>query len=159
MAKFQQKYEATESNLPLTPEQVLWVSVLSKAADDAMYTSDWRESKSAIAWFKSNSKDFKEVCEMAGYDPAYVWEHIKSSINQREAHMDWVRTGNRIYVKPNPEAPRRRGKFYHSHYRTGYKRGPYKKKMKGKVGRPRKKDPYYVLMGKKGGRPRMYNHV
>ena len=96
---------------------------------------------------------------MAGYDPAYVWEHIKSSINQREAHMEWVRTGNRIYVKPNPEAPRRRGKFYHSHYRTGYKRGPYKKKMKGKVGRPRKKDPYYVLMGKKGGRPRMYNHV
>ena len=73
MAKFQQKYEATESNLPLTPEQLLWVSVLSKAADDAMYTSDWRESKSAIAWFKSNSKDFKEVCEMAGYDPGYVW--------------------------------------------------------------------------------------
>ena len=159
MAKFQQKYERTESNLPLTPEQYLWLSVLTKAADDAMYTSDWRESKLAIHWFKAGGADFKKVCEMAGYDPAYVWEHIKSSINQREAHMEWVRTGNRIYVKPNPEAPRRRGKFYHSHYRTGYKRGPYKKKMKGKVGRPRKKDPYYVLMGKKGGRPRMYNHV
>ena len=124
-----------------------------------MYTSDWRESKLAIHWFKAGGADFKKVCEMAGYDPAYVWEHIKSSINQREAHMDWVRTGNRIYVKPNPDAPKRGGKLYHSHYRTGYKRGPYKKKMKGKVGRPPKKDPYYVRIGKLGGRPRIYNHV
>jgi len=159
MAKFQQKYERTESNLPLTPEQYLWLSVLTKAADDAMYTSDWRESKLAIHWFKAGGADFKKVCEMAGYDPAYVWEHIKSSINQREAHMEWVRTGNRIYVKPNPDAPKRGGKLYHSHYRTGYKRGPYKKKMKGKVGRPPKKDPYYVRIGKLGGRPRIYNHV
>jgi hypothetical protein len=45
MAKFQQKYEATESNLPPTPEQELWVSVLSKAAHDAIYTSDWREAR------------------------------------------------------------------------------------------------------------------
>tara|TARA_R100001594_G_scaffold131629_1_gene171407 strand:+ start:101 stop:580 length:480 start_codon:yes stop_codon:yes gene_type:complete len=159
MGKFQQKYEATESNQPQTPEQYLWTSVLSKAAHDAIYTSDWRESKSAIAWFKSNSKDFKEVCEMAGYDPTYVWEHIKSSINQREAHMEWVRTGNRFYVKPNPEAPQRGGRIYHSSYRRGLRRGPYKKKMKGKVGRPRKKDPYYTRIGKLGGRPRLYNHV
>jgi hypothetical protein len=42
----------------------------------------------------------------------------------------------------------------------GKKRGPYNvKKKKGKVGRPRKKDPYYVEMGKKGGRPKMYNNV
>ena len=41
---------------------------------------------------------------------SYFKEHIKSSINQREAHMEWVRTGNRIYVKPNPDAPKRGGK-------------------------------------------------
>jgi len=159
MAKFQQKYEKTESNQPKTPEQDLWTSVLSKAAHDAIFSSDWLEARKAIAWFKSNSTDFKEVCEMAGYDPNYVWEHIKNSIGKRESHMEWVRTGNRIYVKPNPEAPKRGGKLYHSHYRTGMKRGPYKKKMKGKVGRPPKKDAYYVRIGKLGGRPRLYNHV
>jgi len=165
MAKFQQKYERTESNQPLTPEQYLWLSVLTKAADDAMYTSDWRESKSAIHWFRSGGEDFKDVCEMAGYDPGYVWEHIKSSIQKREAHMEWVRTGNRIYVKPNPDAPKRGGKLYHSYYRTGMKRGPYKKRKKKHLTgnayykAKRKKDPYYVKMGKLGGRPRMYNHV
>ena len=165
MAKFQQKYERTESNLPLTPEQYLWLSVLTKAADDAMYTSDWRESKSAIHWFRSGGEDFKNVCEMAGYDPQYVWEHIKDSIQKREAHMEWVRTGNRIYVKPNPDAPKRGGKLYHSYYRTGMKRGPYKKRKKKHLTgnayykAKRKKDPYYVKMGKLGGRPRMYNHV
>ena len=165
MAKFQQKYDRTESNLPLTPEQYLWLSVLTKAADDAMYTSDWRESKSAIHWFRSGGEDFKNVCEMAGYDPGYVWEHIKDSIQKREAHMEWVRTGNRIYVKPNPDAPKRGGKLYHSYYRTGMKRGPYKKRKKKHLtgnsyyAAKRKKDPYYVKMGKLGGRPRMYNHV
>jgi len=79
--------------------------------------------------------------------------------------MEWVRTGNRIYVKPNPDAPKRGGKLYHSYYRTGMKRGPYKKRKKKHLTgnayykAKRKKDPYYVKMGKLGGRPRMYNHV
>ena len=73
--------------------------------------------------------------------------------------MHCVRTGNRYYVENNIGLPRG-GKVYHSHYRMGKKRGPYNvKKKKGKVGRPRKKDPYYVAIGKKGGRPRMYNNV
>ena len=56
MAKFQQKYERTESNQPQTPEQYLWTSVLSKAAHAAIYTSDWLEARKAIAWFKSKVK-------------------------------------------------------------------------------------------------------
>ena len=73
--------------------------------------------------------------------------------------MHCVRTGNRYYVENNIGLPRG-GKVYHSHYRMGKKRGPYNvKKKKGKVGSPRKKDPYYVTIGKKGGRPRMYNNV
>jgi len=157
MAKFQQKYERTESNQPRTPEKDLWISVLSKAAHDAIYTSEWVESKKAIKWFRSQSQDFKEVCEMAGYDAEYVAQKMLKPINHRESHMEAVRTGNRIYVK----GPRI-GIVYHSHYRLGKKRGKYKKKhLTGNAyyKAKREKDPYYVRMGKLGGRPRMYNNV
>ena len=157
MAKFQQKFEKTESNQPRTPEKDLWISVLSKAAHDAIYTSEWTESKNAIKWFRSGSQDFKQVCEMAGYDADYVaWKMLKP-ITDRESHMEAVRSGNRLYVK----APRKII-MYHSHYRLGKKRGPYEKKhLSGNsyYAAKRKKNPNYVKMGKLGGRPRMYNNV
>ena len=162
MAKFQQKIEKTESNQPRTPEQDLWMSVLSKAAHDAIYTSDWLEARKAIAWFKSNSRDFKEVCFFAGFNPEYVSSKMTTPILNRENHMQYVRTGNRFYIKDN-QGLCRGGMVYHSHYRMGKKRGPYKKK-KHLTGNAyykdkRKKDSYYVRMGKLGGRPRMYNNV
>ena len=161
MAKFKQKFEATESNQPQTPEGYLWVSVLSKAAHDAIYTSDWLEARKAIAWFKSNSEDFQEVCRLAGFNPAYVsWKMIKP-ITNRENHMEYVKTGNRFYIKDNIGLPRG-GKVYHSHYRLGKKRGPYEKKSltgNSYYAAERKKDPYYVKMGKLGGRQRIYNNV
>ena len=163
MAKFQQKY-ATEQEDTTTPEHYLWTSVLSKAAHDALYSSDWFESRQAISWFKSQRADFKEVCELAGKDPNYVYTHIIKKIKDREAHMQWIRTGQRYYVKDN-QGLCRGGIVYHSHYRQGMKRGPYKKKKKHLTGnayykaKRQKKDPYYVKIGKLGGRPRMYNHV
>ena len=162
MAKFQQKY-ATEKEDTTTPEHYLWVSVLSKAAHDALYSSDWFESRKALEWFKAQRSDFREVCELAGKDPNYVYTHIIKKIKDREAHMEYVKTGNRFYVKDN-QGLCRGGIVYHSHYRHGRKRGPYKKKKKHLSGNSyyaakRKKDPYYVKMGKLGGRPRMYNHV
>ena len=163
MGKFQQKY-ATEQEDTTTPEHCLWVSVLSKAAHDALYSSDWFESRQAISWFKSQRADFREVCELAGKDPNYVYTHIIKKIKDREAHMEYVKTGNRFYVKDN-QGLCRGGIVYHSHYRHGRKRGPYKKKKKHLTGnayykaKRQKKDPYYVKIGKLGGRPRMYNHV
>ena len=162
MAKFQQKYERTESNQPKTPEQDLWISVLSKAAHDAIYTSDWFEARKAIAWFKSNSNDFKEVCKLAGFNPQYVLWKMNKPLPNRENHMEYVKTGNRFYIKETLRLPGG-GKVYHSHYRLGKKRGPYKKK-KHLTGNAyykakRKKDPYYVKIGKLGGRPRMYNGI
>ena len=162
MAKFQQKY-ATEKEDTTTPEHYLWVSVLSKAAHDALYSSDWFESRKALEWFKAQRSDFREVCELAGKDPNYVYTHIIKKIKDREAHMQWIRTGQRYYVKDN-QGLCRGGIVYHSHYRQGYKRGPYKKKKKHLTGNSyyaakRKKDPYYVRIGKLGGRPRIYNHV
>ena len=156
MAKFQQKYEQTESNQSRTPEQQLWISVLTKAADDAIYTSDWLESRKAIAWFRSKQKDFKAVCEYAGYNPDYVSFKMKGPLDAREEHMECVRSGVRLYVKG------RRPTIYHSHYRIGKKRGKYKKKhLSGNsyYAAKRKKDPYYVRIGKLGGRPRMYNGI
>ncbi len=162
MAKYQQKFEKTESNQPRTPEQELWISVLSKAAHDAIYTSDWLEARKAIAWFKSKNKDFAEVCTFAGFNPEYVHYRMSKPISDRENHMQYVRTGNRFYIKDNPYKPRG-GKVYHSHYRLGKKRGPYKKKKhltgNSYYAAKRKKDPYYVKIGKLGGRPRMYNNV
>jgi len=162
MAKFQQKY-ATEKEDTTSPEHYLWTSVLSKAAHDAIYSSDWREARLAMEWFKLQRADFKKVCELAGKDPNYVYMHIIKKIKHRENHMEWIRTGNRYYVKDNPVLPTTL-KVYHSHYRTGIKRGPYKKKKKHLTGNSyyaakRKKDPHYVKIGKLGGRPRMYNHV
>ena len=162
MGKFQQKY-ATEKEDTTSPEHYLWVSVLSKAAHDALYSSDWMESRQAIKWFKAQRADFRKVCELAGKDPNYVYTHIIKKIKDREAHMQWIRTGQRYYVKDN-QGLCRGGIVYHSHYRQGYKRGPYKKKKKHLTGNSyyaakRKKDPYYVRIGKLGGRPRIYNHV
>ena len=162
MGKFQQKY-ATEKEDTTSPEHYLWVSVLSKAAHDALYSSDWMESRQAIKWFKAQRADFRKVCELAGKDPNYVYTHIIKKIKDREAHMEYVKTGNRFYVKDN-QGLCRGGIVYHSHYRHGRKRGPYKKKKKHLSGNSyyaakRKKDPYYVKMGKLGGRPRMYNNV
>ena len=103
--------------------------------------------------------------------PDYVHTHIIKKIKDREAHMEWIKTGQRYYVKNNNGVPTG-GKVFHSYYRSNYKphspKGPYKKR-----GRPKKKhlmgnayykakrekDAYYVKMGKLGGRPRMYNNV
>ena len=69
------------------PEHDLWTCVLSKAAHDAIYSSDWRESRLAIAWFKAGRKDFKDVCEYAGREPAYVQRVMQRPIKKREKEM------------------------------------------------------------------------
>ena len=48
MGIFQQKY-ITEQEDTTSPEHYLWISVLSKAAHDAIYGSEWREAKKAIS--------------------------------------------------------------------------------------------------------------
>ena len=112
MTKFQQKY-LTEQEDTTSPEHYLWTSVLSKAAHDAIYCSDWREAKSAIAWFKEMGKGFKEVCELAGRDPSSVYKKIQNPIKKRENYMEMVRTGQRYYVKETTPPETR----YHSSYR------------------------------------------
>ena len=83
---FEQK-SLPEINEGGTPEHDLWTCVLSKAAHDAIYSTDWRESRLAIAWFKAGRKDFRDVCEYAGRDPAYVHRVMKLPIKRREKEM------------------------------------------------------------------------
>ena len=96
--KTRQKY-LTEAEDTTTPEHYLWTSVLSKAAHDAIYGSDWREAKSAIAWFKEMGKGFKEVCELAGRDPSSVHRKMQSPIEKRETHMEWFVERDVIMLK------------------------------------------------------------
>jgi hypothetical protein len=77
-----------ETPHPKSPEHDLWVSVLSKAAHDAIYTTDWREARLAIAWFKSGNYNFRKVCEYAGRDPEYVHRVMELPIKRREKEME-----------------------------------------------------------------------
>jgi len=88
----------SEINQGGTSEHDLWTCVLSKAAHDAIYSSDWRESRLAIAWFKAGRKDFRDVCEYAGREPEYVYRAMELPIKRREAHMSMIRNGQRLYV-------------------------------------------------------------
>ena len=84
---FSQKF-ILESPQSKSPEQDLWIAVLSKAAHDAVYTSDWREALLAIAWFKSGNYNFRKVCEYAGRDPEYVHRVMELPIKRREKEME-----------------------------------------------------------------------
>ena len=84
---FSQKSQ-TEIKEDGTAEHELWVSVLSKAAHDALYCSDWRESRLAISWFKRGGANFRQVCEYAGHEPKYVHRRMELAIKKREHEME-----------------------------------------------------------------------
>ena len=132
------------------PEKDLWVAVLCRAALDACkgpprldltsranisHHNYYKYNREAARhFFLTGGAHFKEVCEMAGRNPTYVQDKIRKIILRKNG---W-----------NVDVP------LTSHYRQGPKRAR---------GRPRKKrltgNSYYAAMGKKGGRPRIYNDV
>ena len=81
-----------------------------------------------------NLINFNEVCEMAGRNPKYVKEKARKLLLKRNG---W-----------NVDVP------ITSHYRQGPKR-----KRKPKYRKTLTGNSYYAAMGKKGGRPRIYNVV
>ena len=68
------------ANLKMEPEQKLFVAVLTQAVHDAFKTADKLDKDSARSWLLGNSKDFRNICEFAGRDPAYVRERIKNKV-------------------------------------------------------------------------------
>ena len=81
-----------------TPEEHLWTAVLTRAVQDVFVTSDWYATRAAIAWFKNQGQDYKEVCELAGRNPKYVYAKMISKINNRENYINTF-TERRPYAK------------------------------------------------------------
>ena len=117
MTIFDQKRQSDIEELN-SPEHELWVCVLSKAAHDALYSSDWWQSRIAIEWFKGKGRDFAAVCKNAGKNPDYVYRKMIDQILEREEMMKSVRKGHRLCVKPTFE-PKRKRRSGPSRYRGG----------------------------------------
>ena len=132
------------------PEKDLWVAVLCRAILDACKGPpqldmsrpanishknhyDYNRDQ-AQHFFLKGDAHFRNICEMAGRNPDYIQGKIRKVLLRKRG---W-----------NVDVP------ITSHYRQGPKRPR---------GRPKKNKPtvnsYYSFIGKKGGRPRMYNHV
>ena len=158
--------EETISNERVTlPEKDLWVAVLCRAVLDACkgppeldmtrranvsHKNHYNFNRDqARHFFMEGGAHFRHVCELAGRDPTYVQQKIRSVILKKRG---W-----------NVDVP------ITSHYRQGPKkgrRGPkpkYRRKhLTGNAYYAAKaakgpKNFYYQDMGKKGGRPRIYN--
>ena len=61
----------------MSPEQILWQSVLMQAARDATAPKPGdketiRAKVEADAWFRRGGKQFRQVCMMAGFDPDFI---------------------------------------------------------------------------------------
>ena len=142
------------------PEKDLWVAVLCRAVLDACkgppeldmtrqanipHKSLYNYNRDAARhFFLEGGFHFNLICEMAGRNPAYVQQQIKKIFLRKNG---W-----------NVDVP------ITSHYRQGPKRGrgrPKKKHLTGNAyyAAKAKKNFYYQDMGKKGGRPRIYNRI
>ena len=74
------------------PEQNLWIAVIAKALDDALYQNDLREAQIAIVWVQGCSKNFKYVCHLAGYDWKYVYDKVIKKVNKRDQEIkDYIK--------------------------------------------------------------------
>ena len=84
---YAQKF-TNEVNESGTAEHDLWVSVLSKAAHDAVFSTDLKEAEKAISWFKTGGFNFRTVCGYAGRDHEYVHRAMELPIKRREKEME-----------------------------------------------------------------------
>ena len=139
------------------PETSLWIAVLCRAALDAFrgppqldmtrkanisHKNHYHYNRDqAHHFFLHGGSHFNEICEMAGRNPMYVREKARKIILRSNG---W-----------NVDVP------ITSHYRQGPKRERKKYRKKHLSGNSyyatKKKNLYYQDMGKKGGRPRIYN--
>ena len=135
-----------QSSIPgaraLVPEEKLFIAVLSQAAHDVFSSHVQKNDRdAAIAFFLGRGKQFRDICELAGREPQYVYEKVRKRILQGRG---W-----------NLDQSMRKT------YRTRVGRKRKKKYLTGNAYYAAKatKNFYYQDMGKKGGRPRMYNKI
>jgi hypothetical protein len=70
------------------PEELLWIAVLAKAVDDAIYTSDYNEALNAISWIEGEGRDFRFVCHLAGRDSKYIVKKLLHKILERKRKIE-----------------------------------------------------------------------
>jgi hypothetical protein len=74
----------------LTPEEKLWKAVLYQGVFEclsfrynALPLTD-TERKETKKWINLDNKDFKEVCERAGFNHKYIYDRIRKVIKNNE---------------------------------------------------------------------------
>lgn len=69
---------------PVKGEKAMWVAVITQAMMDALSRSNKSEDSyqrhEAIQWLTGGSKDFRTVCQLAGFDPDYIRKKAKQCL-------------------------------------------------------------------------------
>lgn len=85
---------------PTNHEQALWRAVILQMVTDALSLSRKSEARhykrEALAWLTSYSRDFRTVCELAGFEPEYIHGCIKLFLETHRPSKS---------LKPLPPAP------------------------------------------------------
>ena len=93
-----------------TPEQRMFLNVITQAIHDAAYKGDDRyysyHRDQARAWLVSNSIDFRVICRLADLDPDYT--HLKMS---KAIKSDIQQLRRNYYKKQKPERENRPGRY------------------------------------------------
>ena len=148
------------------PEKDLWVAVLCRAVLDACKgPPDLNMSspaniphknlygynrRAARHFFLEGGAHFKLICEMAGRNPTYIQERIRKVILRKNGWNVDVPITSHYRQKAKVRRTKPAGKKHLTG--NAYYAAKAGKEMK-------KKNIYYQGMGKKGGRPRIYNVV
>ena len=81
MSRFIKSSSAYTSDHMDGPERRLFIAVLSQAIHDAFSEHiPTFEKERARTWLMSNSKDFRDICELSGRHSEYVLEKIRKKI-------------------------------------------------------------------------------
>ena len=145
------------------PEKELWVAVLCRAVLDACkgppdldmtrkanicHKSHYKYNREAARhFFLEGGFHFNLICEMAGRNPAYVQQQIRKIILKKNGWNIDVPITSHYRQGPKRKRPKYRKKHLtgNAYYAAKAAKGP--------------KNFYYQDMGKKGGRPRIYNKI
>lgn len=80
-----------EPRNPTRREQAMWRAVILQMVTDAISRSRKQEARrnrrEAVAWLTGNSRDFRTVCDLAGYDPHYLQASVRDMLDKYRLHL------------------------------------------------------------------------
>jgi len=114
MSRFIKSSSAYTSDQVDGPERRLFIAVLSQAVHDAFSEHvSGLEKQKAQNWLISNSRDFKNICELSGRNSSYVLEKIRRKILEENG---W---NVNISLRTTPPRRRRQMKDINKKHLTG----------------------------------------